>query len=176
MKTIIIIAILSIIALACQKEDMPVEQIQYTLEQLENDTNWVEIIDIDTLKQPVCIEKDRYNHSIVIETAEEFNNLYKNSEDWRKENSIYFTQECSDEINVDFKKRTLILVASSNGGFPVFKRKIFINYTEKKIIYYLENKSTSTTEDLKVFHENITIPKFNNSFDILFQIDVRGLE
>ena len=57
-----IILLIAIMAFVGCKEETPTEtkitiKKEYTLEELENDTNWVEVTDIDTLDAP-CIHPE----------------------------------------------------------------------------------------------------------------------
>lgn len=65
-----IILIIALIAFVGCKEETPTEQKvnldkKYTLEELENDPDWVEITDIDTLKLP-CIWYDLFERGKLI--------------------------------------------------------------------------------------------------------------
>ena len=54
MKNVVIMIMLISSAFSCKEQEMaaPINETQYTLEQLENDPNWVEITDFEMLEIP----------------------------------------------------------------------------------------------------------------------------
>lgn len=140
---------------------------KYTLEELESDPNWVEITDIDTLEIP-CIWYDLYERGKVIRTDAEYKDLYSESKALM-EHSEFACKNDTNYIDVDFIKRDLILYeVSTNGGSPLFKRKIFKNSKLNQFRYVLEITITDVTKEEALFAEAISITKISNDTEMIF--------
>lgn len=128
---VIIITIIAIIA--CEKDSPDVTnsittENKYTIEELENDTNWVEVTEIDTVGV-VC----GYNNgsapdkSFVIRSTEDLSNL---------EELILVKKDCekNQNLNIDFLSNVVIVSAFSQEPSD-YERRIFKNKILKEIRY-----------------------------------------
>lgn len=169
-----IILILALLAFVGCGEDPPTKNEvkenldkEYTIEELESDPNWVEVTDIDTLEIP-CIWYDLYERGKVIRTDAEFKNLYNESKALMEHSEIQCKND-TNYIDVDFIKRDLILYeVSTNGGSPLFKRKIFKNSKLNQCRFVLEITITDVTKEEALFAEAISIPKISNDTEMIF--------
>lgn len=140
---------------------------KYTLEELESDPNWVEITDIDTLDIP-CIWYDLYEMGKLIRTDAEFKNLYNESKALTKHSELP-CQNDTNYIEVDFSNRDLILFeVRTNGGAPLFKRKIFKNSKLNQCRYLLEITIRDVTKEGAGLTEAISIPKISKDTEMIF--------
>lgn len=171
MKSIIII--ISLILFGGCKEESPTEnrlivQQKYTIAELESDTNWVEITDIDTLTLP-CIWTDVYEIGELCKSDSEFTSLYNESKSLMNHSEMPYCNEDTNYINIDYSLRSLILFdVSSNGGKPIFNRRIFKNSSLKEYRYILELTIRSLTEENSGFTEVVSIPKVSGDMTMIF--------
>ena len=146
---------------------------------IANDTNWVEVTDIDTVK--VCISDKLYKNGISVNSELEYKNLFE--ETLKDENYLWFVRNhpdktiCTEEYQIppiNFTDRILILYRSPfGGGQPVFKRKIFKHQITSEILFLLETTYFSETLENSFFNDNITIPRFSHSSQIKFDTILR---
>lgn len=167
-----IILIIAIMAFVGCKEETPTEQKvnpdkKYTLEELENDPDWVEITDIDTLELP-CIWYDLFERGKLIKLESEYKDMYNESKDYKDHSELYYCKDDTNYINVDFSNRDLILFEVTTGGSPLFKRKIFKNSRLNQYRYLLEITIRSVSKVGLSFTEVITIPNISNNTDMIF--------
>ena len=171
-----IILLLALIAFVGCKEETPTEQKvnldkKYTLEELENDPDWVEVTDIDTLDKTPCIWREVIEFGELVENLDELKVLYKESDEFDREYSSYCFK--ADSMNIDFSNRTLILYWIDRHPAEI-ERKIFRNDNLKQYIYAAG--FTGLQGDLVniSFGEVITIPKLNEDYDFKFDtLDVK---
>lgn len=175
----IIILVLAILAFIGCKEEAPTEnklitQQKYTIEELENDTNWVEITDIDTLELP-CIWLDLFKRGKLIRQESEYNDMYDESKALMDHSELPYCKDDTNYINVDFLTRSLVLFeVRSNGGSPTFNRRIFKNSSLKEYRYILELTIRSGSKENSGFTEVISIPKVNEDYEFKFDtLDVK---
>ena len=160
------ILIIIIIAFIGCKEEKPTEnqitsQEKYTIDELEQDTNWVEIIEIDTLEN-YCVKKEYRLGGILIKDHQEYTELYQMTKD---------DVECpsnSNSLNVNFNDRDVIMAAFSNAPSN-WTRKIFKNEKTNEIRYIVEIMRINSTEKFTWWYEAISIPKINTKYQ--FNID-----
>ncbi len=164
-----IILIIAIIAFVGCKEEAPSEpkitiKKEYTLEELENDTNWVEITDLDTLLKFPCIWKDIIEFGRIVNDLEEFKDIFKESDELGRE----YTEYCFDvdSFDIEFRDRTLILYYIDWLDLNV-KRKIYKNNILKTYVYIVElYKRTEWTA--QSFGDLITLPKLESNYTFVF--------
>lgn len=175
MKNLVLIGI--ILTLFSCKNEAPTEnklttQKKYTIDELESDTNWVEITDIDTLDLP-CIWLDLFKMGKIIRNEDEYKTMYNESKAKMDHSELPYCKKDTNYIDVDFSSRSLILFEiRSGGGGPFFKRRIFKNSSLKEYRYILEiTIRTAGTKENSGFTEVVSIPKvsidMNMSFDTL---------
>lgn len=168
----IILMIVMLAFIGC-KEEAPTEnklitQQKYTIEELENDTNWVEITDIDTLELP-CIWLDVFEMGELCRNQTDYNSLYNESKSLMDHSELPYCIDDTNYINVDFLTRSLVLFeVRSNGGKPTIKRRIFKNESIKEYRYILELTIRTLTKENSGFTEVISIPKVSNDMNMIF--------
>ncbi|HOV92942.1 MAG TPA: hypothetical protein PLC04_07700 [Candidatus Kapabacteria bacterium] len=175
-KTAILsLAFFMLFAVGCQKEQPTIYSLpdKYTIQE---DTNWVEITDIDTLHLCIgwssyWIDKDIYVHQIVNRTEDDYKILFEDAISV----SQYFRDNCGSiyqPSGIDFSKRIMIMYTQTSTP-SYWTRKIFYNEQLDEYYYLLEIKSKwcygcMTEERLDTYRENITIPKFTENTKVIF--------
>ncbi len=170
MKKSLIIAIASILMLmiSCGDEQpTKYNNITYDKYQIQNDTNWVEVTDIDTVD--VCISRKLFKFGLKVNTESEYKSLFiETLKDYDYLNSVREHPDktnCTEEYqvpNINFDSRYLILFDIRTGGSPMCKRRIYFNIQGNSAIYLVEfyfKDSIIRTDELSGFAETITIPK-----------------
>lgn len=171
MKSIIII--ISLILFGGCKEESPTEnqlivQQKYSITELENDTNWVEITDIDTLELP-CIWTDVYDMGELCRSQSDYTSLYNESKALEDHSEMPYCKNDTNILDFEFSSRSLILFeVMTNGGGPSFQRKIFKNTSLKKYRYIVEITINSGTEENSSLSEVISIPKISADSEMIF--------
>lgn len=167
MKTLLII--FAVLAFAGCGDDAPTESKidlnkEYTLEELENDPDWVEITDIDTVMINPCISFKFTSEGTLIRNAHVFDSLVsetviKNGEpDFEK----YFLDTCYnsiDDFNIDTNSKSLILFSAITNKGPKITRKVFKHKIQDYLIYYNRQERVSGNEGNNLYNEIITVPK-----------------
>ena len=161
-----IILIIALIAIVGCKEETPTEQKvnldkKYTLEELENDPDWIEITDIDTLEN-ICVKIEYRLGGKLLKSSQEYTELY---------NKTKVNVNCpsnSDSLNVNFNEKDVILSAFSNTPSE-WTRKIFKNELLSEIRYVLEIIRLNNDKKLTIWNESISIPKIPSNYK--FRID-----
>ncbi|MFA7327867.1 MAG: hypothetical protein WC121_14465 [Candidatus Kapaibacterium sp.] len=171
MKNIVIAFVL--IAFVGCNEESPTEnkltnQQKYTIEELESNSDWVEVTDIDTLELP-CIWLDVFEMGEISRTDDEYKALYKESKLLDMGYEMPYCDKDTDFIDLDFSTRSLILFeVRSNGGSPLLERRIFKNSKLNQYRYILEITKRSGTEENSGFTEVISIPKVSSNSNVMF--------
>lgn len=145
MKYLIISILITFLILSC-KDESPAEiqiETQYTLEELENDTNWVEVTDYELLDIP-CLK--------VHELEEKY--YFQNDEDYQKLNN-YFYENSSCTFNtlpeINFNEDEVIGVSYIDSPLYTndeFLMKVFFNSNENVLIAYCETKYYLDSNDI----------------------------
>jgi hypothetical protein len=178
-KAVLFLAVSVLMLMISCGDEQPTKVSNYEFDKrnIENDTNWVEITDIDTVE--VCISAKLYTNDtngLIVNSEVEYRNLFLETlkdEDylWAVRNHPELTN-CTEEYQIpaiDFDKRDLILYRTAlGGGQPIWKRKIYINKRFKVILYLLETTLTTYTLENSHYSERITIPKFKSQYTIKF--------
>ncbi len=164
-----IILIIALIAFIGCDEETPTEtkitrQKEYTLEELENDPDWVEVTDLDTLPRFPCIWSDIIEFGRIVNDLEEFKDVFKESNELGRE----YTEYCfdADSFDIEFRDRTLILYYIDWMDKNV-KRRIYKNNNLKTYVYIVElYKGTEWTA--QSFGDLITLPKLESNYTFVF--------
>ena len=137
MRNVVIMIMLISSAFSCKEQEMaaPINETQYTLEQLENDPNWVEITDFEMLEIP-CLKNYELEEKYYFKTNDEYQIL---------KNHFYDNSSCSFNAlpEVNFDKEEVIGVSYVDSPlyqYDEFQVKLFYNSIEKTIIIYCENE------------------------------------
>lgn len=172
---IILLAAFFMLFTSCNEKQVT-EFTQSDLEQIQQDTNWVEITDIDTVE--ACMANDFYNNGkgLLIKSEEDYKKYFDKS----LENEQYMDMvrnwsqytNCTEEfqpLNANLENRDLILYSISSGGMPIFTRRIFLNKNESEYIYIVEIQITTYTKELRSFSDEITVPNLNEGYSFRFE-------
>ncbi|MEZ4723611.1 MAG: hypothetical protein R2863_03040 [Candidatus Kapaibacterium sp.] len=164
-----IILLIAIMAFVGCKEETPTEtkitiKKEYTLEELENDTNWVEVTDIDTIKQP-CIWGKAIEHGKLIKNMNELRSVYKKSDSI----STNYSEFCfdADSLGINFNNRSLILYWIDRHPAEI-ERKIFRNDKLKQYIYVAGFTGLFDGFDNSTFGDKITVSKVEENYSFRF--------
>ncbi len=162
MKNLLILAMLTIFIFACKDEGAagPMSETQYTLEDLENDTNWVEVTDYELLEIP-CLKVQDLEEKYYFQNDEDYQDL---------SNFFYDNSSCTfntlPEINFDEEE----VIGVSFIDYPLeeydyFQMKVFYNSNEKKITVYCEAEyDTTQSRNELAFMYRKWIKKSTDSF------------
>ena len=176
MKTHIVLLLASILMLtaACEQEQPTKLSAVYDKHTIQEDTNWVEITDIDTVE--ACISRKLIINGLKVNSEEQYKNLFL--ETLKDEDYLWAVRthpeltKCREEYqipDIDFNKRDLILYRAPIGGYnPILTRRIYKNELSKEIVYLFELKQTSKKLGLSSFVEHITIPKITSQYSLKF--------
>lgn len=167
MKTLLII--FAILAFAGCGDEAPTEtkidlDKEYTLEELENDPDWVEVTDIDTIKQP-CVWNYVMEYGKLIENIGELRTIYKKSDSI----STNYSEFCfdADSLGIDFDDKSLILYWIDKHPDEI-ERKIFINDKLKQYIYVAGFTGLFDGFDNSTFRDNILISRVPDDYSFRF--------
>lgn len=175
-KLIITFALVLMTILISCKEDNPTIPSHYSKIQLEKDSNWIEIFDIDTID--LCFGtsywsiKGMYEHIIVLKSEKEYKELFDDAVRLTKKD-FYNCDTNYKSTRIEFDKRFLILYSISSTPCT-WIRKIYYNAKLDEYLYLLEKKydhKKNTYETLVSYsyQENITLPYITKNTKILFQ-------
>lgn len=159
-----IIFIIAIVAFVGCKEEAPTEpkinlDKEYTLEELENDTNWVEVTDIDTVLRP-CVNINLMKQGVVIRNEKNFNTIIEES--FSKYGETENNEYCYNDFemyNIDTNTKSIILFTSLTNMGPKITRKIFKHNIQDFLVYYNKLEATHGNEGVNLYMDFIKIPK-----------------
>lgn len=155
---------LAVFALISCKEKAPTEnkniiQKEYTLEELENDTNWVEITDIDTI-DGACIDLSFFENGLVIRNKKYFDSIKAVSiKKYGEFGGDGFCVNNFDDYNIDTNSKSLIFFVTGTNKGPKTTRKVFENSSQDFLIYYNELEIVSGNEANNIYYDRIIVPK-----------------
>lgn len=163
MRNLILILSATFLLIGC-KEEAPTDklddqiQTEYTLEELENDPDWVEVTDIDTIDN-LCINTHLFYDGIVIRNRSDYDSLLLETKTkyGEKEN----INECIDYFELQKlesnKKNIVFFKADVNIG-PKVIRKVFFNKKNNFLVYYCEIIRISGNEGSWLYLDGIVVP------------------
>ena len=173
MKKILLIITAGLLFFACKEDNLTDNsdgtiQTEYTIEELENDPNWVEFTDFRVVDSP-CINPTFYEYGKLVNTKELFDEL--DSEPAGRSIPI-LNRDCADsnfEYKFNFKDSTLLLFYSTiGGGGPKTVRKVFYNNKKNKYVYILKYGPTRGTYELVYKAEALALPKISSKANFVF--------
>ena len=168
MKAIIIFAIAVMLLVSCEKEQPTNLSATYDKYQIQNDSDWVEIFDIDTVN--VCIHPEVYNGGKIANTEDKFYEYFKENLQYYKttDSAKYpcFFNYTSPEI--DFVKRDLILFYAMTGMVKKTERFVYYNESLNEYLYLIKIYTKYSPNTIRYdrgdgFVDLVTIPKINNT-------------
>lgn len=182
MKKTLIFAIVSILMLMIScSDDQPTKVSNYVFDKrnIENDTNWIEIFDIDTVFD-ICFHWEDVENGVICNSEDDYKHFYNISQERIKDLKQRLSQETRDKLgpcykyndyfspNIDFEQRDLIIY-STHAGMSEFERKLYYNQVENEYFYLVTiNYIVDELTIMKIFPEAITLPKLINNNKIKF--------
>jgi hypothetical protein len=170
MKNVILATIVVMIATftSCKMEQ-PIA-VNYDKYAIQNDSNWIEVTDIDTLK--IClgnywIDKHLYEHQLLIKSENEYKAIF---EDAKLTSGYSFLPYCDtvyQPTGVDFDKRFMIMYQFAEGDCK-FSRKIYLNKLSGEYLHLTKIELISYNELLRTFTDNFSLPLINGNAKIVF--------
>ena len=172
MRNIILATIVVMIATftSCKMEQ-PIA-VNFDKYAIQNDSNWVEITDIDTLN--LCFGpsywgyENKMNHSILIHKEVEYKVLFEDAVS--KTGKDFHLINCDtvyQPTGVDFDKRFMIMYQFPEGDCK-FSRKIYLNKLSGEYLHLTEIELVSGNEILRTYTDNISLPLINNKAKVTF--------
>ena len=161
-----LIFIIAIIVFVGCKEETPTENNlnlnkEYTLEELENDTNWVEVIDIDTVEGP-CIHIMLFYQGGIIRNETDFDSLKTESiQKYGELNGLDLCVNDFKDYNIDTNKNMLLLYYTKTNKYPKTTRKVFKHKVQNSLIYYNKLERTDGNEGVNIYYDRIIVPRTN---------------
>jgi hypothetical protein len=178
MRKSLIFAIASILMLmiSCSKEQ-PTKVSEYVFDKrnIDNDTNWVEFHDYDTL-DGLCFDFwDAYG-GMILDSEEEYKESYIKS--INQESKIlscsFGTIDDYIKPDIDFDKKSLYIVTWSD-GMVEYHSKLYYNTKKDEYFYLLTVELIAEGMIFKAHVETISLPKITNNekitFDTLYNIN-----
>jgi hypothetical protein len=159
-----------LLVVACEEKQIT-EFTQSDLEQMQQDTNWVKITDIDTVQNDIlkvkCIDRNSIEGGILIRSKEELVDVY-DSQLFKDIDSNLNCSDSLDNINLDFENRDHIISLFYASQMDKWKRSIFINFSTNEIKYVIEKiHSGDIINDKRTYwSEWISLPKLNGDFKL----------
>ncbi len=167
---IFILAIAVMLLVSCEKEQPTNFSATYDKYQIQNDSDWVEITDIDTLNS--CLgpaywirENNKY---IIIKNENEYKTIFDDAvATLGKDFIIAKCDTVYKPTGVDFSKRFIISYKIATGDVK-FTRKIFKNKISKDYFYLVSITNFSSNEILRGWGESISLPIINSDINVVF--------
>ena len=154
------------------KKNISNNNIIYNKLTIQNDSNWVEVFDIDTLD--ICFgptywaDQNKIDRNIIINKENEYKTIF---DDAVATSGKYFYLTKCDTVykstGVDFNNRFIIIYGIGTGD-DKFTRQIFKNKYSNEYLYLVSITRLSNNDILKGFFENISLPKINNETKVKF--------
>ena len=173
---IFFIAIMALLSTACSEKQIT----EFTIEEIENDPEWVDVTKIDTVE--ACIAHNLFDENPLIINSEatykEYNQKSLEYEPFLDKIRLYpELTRCTEEYQpsgIDFSSRSLILFYKITGGQPTCTRNLYRNDEKKMYIYAVKIQKTTTTQEGSGFSEHITIPKIKDNYKFKDKIIVKN--
>lgn len=168
MKYLVLIICFALL-FACDEENpnSASKETKYTIEELENDPDWVEITEIDTVGVACEFNESKMkNKSFIARSNKDIKQL---EDDENIRVVISNAETCSNEFKPEIDFENKVLIASEFGfGINNYERRLFKNSKLKEIKYMvLEhiNKNETVITIPIYFNEAITI-NFDSSYSV----------
>jgi hypothetical protein len=175
MKQSLIFAIASILMLMIScSEEQPTKFSEYVFDKrnIENDTNWVEFHDYDTLDS-LCFDLDEAYGGIIYNSESEYKEAFL-----KAMNADYKSWECGfmkiedyTEPDIDFDTRSLLFMFWRDANVE-YKRKIYYNQKQDEYFYLLTVDLVGYGAVMIMYAETLSLPKITNheklKFDTIF--------
>ncbi len=165
------LAFFMLFAVGCQKEQPTIYSLpdKYTIQE---DTNWVEITDIDTVD--VCFGPSYWNykgmvdHQIILHSENEYKAIFDDAvATTGREFHLTNCDTTYKPTGVNFSERIMVLYSLTGGDYE-FSRKIYYNKNLNKYLHLTTVKFLSYNKIMRGFFDNISLPRYNDSIKIVF--------
>lgn len=181
---IILLSVLSVLFLlvifACSKEQLTETQ-HVNLQEIQNDSNWVEILDtINVTDKITCLASSLIHWGTVFNSENDYKLIWdKSVNDYPEEigmcNGMKFNPKLSKPqfyiTNINFNERTVLGFDLMTGPAKC-QRHIFINDNKKKYLYELQIKVTSNNDRGDGYYNWISISKLKSGYSISFDTTI----
>ncbi len=167
-QSIIFCAVMIAAIMFSCKQEHATQFSSYDKYTIANDTNWVEVTDIDTLK--LCFGPDylKHEYNIIIRKEVEYKELFEDAV--RKTGQYFYVTKCDTvykPTDIDFEKRFLILYAITGGDYG-YSRKIYLNKKSGEYLHLIKVEFRSLRKLLSSYRDHITLPLVNGVANIKF--------
>jgi hypothetical protein len=163
----------AVLMFSCDKSTVnPTNCPGYNKLTIQNDSNWVEVFDIDTVD--ICfgptywIDQNKMDHNIIINSENEYKSIF---DDAVTTSGKYFYLSKCDTVykptGVDFNNRFMIIYHLTSADV-IFTRQIFKNKCFNEYLYLVSINRLSLNKIGKRFSENISLPKINTETKVVF--------
>jgi hypothetical protein len=174
MKKSLIFALASILMLMIScSEEQPTKFSEYVFDKrnIENDTNWVEIHDYDTL-DGICFDWFDTQGGVLMNTEDEYKEVFarafpSDNTNNRPYHCFFWTIDNYIKPDIDFEKRSM-LIFSWGDALVEYKRKIYYNRNNDEYFYLLTVDLVGQGIPLRLHLEALSLPKITNSEKIKF--------
>ncbi len=170
MKAIIILAMAVLLLVSCEKEQPTNLSATYDKYQIQNDSDWVEVTDIDTLNP--CFGPAHWirhnNKYIIIKNENDYKTIF--DEDVATFGKDFIIAKCDTvykPTGVDFSTRFMISYKIATGD-DEYTRKIFRNKFSNEYLYLVSITYLSSNKILRGWGESISLPIINSDIKVLF--------
>ncbi len=182
MKKSLIFAIASILMLMIScSEEQPTKVSEYVFDKrnIENDTNWVEFHDYDTI-EGLCYDWIEVESGVILNSLDEYKEVYNRATDNKSINVLYKCRSMTDSDfvapQIDFNKLSLVIYSMRSGDVE-FERKIYYNLNTDEYFYLLVINYKRENLLGTFYEEAILFPKISNydklKFDTIVNHAVR---
>jgi hypothetical protein len=154
------------------KKNISYNNISYNKLTIQNDSNWVEVFDIDSIK--LCFGpfywdyKNQRDHNIIINSENEYKTIFDDAVATTGKD-FHFTK-CDtiyQPTDVDFNNRFMIIYNLTSAD-DKFTRQIFKNKCSNEYLYLVSINRLSLNKIGRSFIENISLPKISYDTKVVF--------
>lgn len=172
-KTVLFLAVSLLMLIISCSEEQPTKVLEYVFDKrnIENDTNWVEFTDIDTLDD-ICFDwYDTYG-GVIINSEEEYKEVFSrafpsDNTNYRPFHCHFWTLDDYIKPDIDFETRSMIIY-SWGDALVEYVRKIYYNKKNDEYFYLLTVDLLGDGIPLSLHLEAISLPKIPNLEKIKF--------
>jgi len=171
-KAVLFLAVSVLMLMISCGDDQPTKNSKYVFDKrnIENDTNWVEFHDYDTL-DGLCYYWHEVKGGVILNNLEEYREMFDRATKERLFTTFSRCHNTSDTVfvapDIDFNNRSLVIFGMFFGDVE-FKRKIYYNKNTEEYFYLLEVDYLSENALGHFYEDAISFPKVTNFEKIQF--------
>ncbi len=158
-------------------EEQPTKVSNYVFDKrnIENDTNWVEFHDYDTLDD-ICFDFWDNLSGVIINSEDDYKEVFfgafpSNNENNRPYNCFFWTIDDYIKPDIDFDNRSMLIFCWYDANVE-FERKIYYNPKNDEYFFLLTVDLVGYGSVFSGFVETLSMPKLPNiekiKFDTIF--------